>query len=233
MKRCQAETYCKSFNEERSKCHEYCIGYVQLQNIYSMSNMPKRYQYAMPLIPPTEDRDAFLFLRDFQLDVVRHVEEGHGLFIHSSTKGNGKTSWSCKIMNEYFRHVAMTNNLRCRGLFVNVPDFLDQLRDNMDDKEPNEELEDLKNHIKTADIVIWDDIGTENPSKWVRQTLYKFINYRESNGKTQIFTSNIPLADLSAEDYLGERVVDRIKGQCEIVRLSGQSKREATWGDET
>lgn len=224
MNRCQAEAYCKGFPH---KCQEFCIGYVQMQNIYDLSYIPKKYQFEIPLVPDQEDRSAFMTLREFQLSVEDHIKEGHGLFIHSKSKGNGKTSWACKIMNEYFRKVAMTNNLRCRGLFVNVPEFLDKLRDAMD--EPSEEVRDFCQEIMRADLVIWDDIGTENPSKWVRQTLYKYINYRESNAKSQIFTSNIPLMELVKEEFLGERVVNRIKGQCKIIEFVGQSRREANW----
>lgn len=224
MDRCWAETYCKGYP---NRCHDLCIGYVQLANIYELSKMPKRYQYEMPLIPDPDDRDTFEFLRDFRTTVERHVNEGHGLFIHSLQKGNGKTSWACKIMNEYFRRVALSNNLRCRGLFVNVPLFLDQLRANMDER--TDEMQEFQDDIQSADLVIWDDIGTEIPTNWVRQTLYKFINYRESNGLAQIYTSNISLMDLKKDDLLGERIVDRIKGQCKILEIKGSSKRAERW----
>ncbi|MEX1029973.1 MAG: ATP-binding protein [Paenibacillaceae bacterium] len=229
MEKCWAEKYCRRFNEHRSNCHEYCIGYVQLQNIYSMSNIPVRYQHDLPMFADVRDKDTFMFLRDFKDNILNHAQEGHGLFIHSKIKGNGKTAWACKIMNEYFKKVVLDNNLRCRGLFINVPEFLDQLRSAMDlDKTPEELLE-TQDHIKSADIVIWDDIGTETPSKWVRQTLYKFINHREANDKMQIFTSNISLGTLTKDDYLGDRIVDRIKGQCKVLELVGKSHRDANW----
>lgn len=226
MKRCQAETYCNGYP---NKCEEYCIGYIQLQNLYELSYIPRRYQFDMPLECPTEDRESYILLRDFQQDIENHIEQGHGLFIHSPRKGNGKTSWACKIANEYAKKVAMTNNLRCRVLFVNIPEFLDKLRNDINAEGQNEELEELKECILTADLVIWDDIGTENPSKWVRQTLYNYINFRESNAKSQIFTSNVSLLDLSAETFLGERVVNRIQGQCKVVSLVGPSRREVNW----
>lgn len=211
------------------KCDEYCIGYNQIQNIYALSNMPKKYQYALPLSAPDDDYDAYIYLNEFKDKVEEHIEKGHGLFIHSKTKGNGKTSWACKIMNEYFRRVAMNNNLRCRGCFVNVPKFLDMLRDDMNAETRSESLLELREHIMTADLVIWDDIGTENPSKWVRQTLYKYINHREAEEKSQIFTSNVSLGDLVRDEYLGERVVDRIRGQCHQIEFIGSGKREASW----
>jgi DNA replication protein DnaC len=230
LERCWAEDYCNGYS---SKCHEYCIGHVQLDNIYSLSNIPKKYQYGLPLDCADADRPAYEYLRDFNVDILNHVEEGHGLFIYSPTKGNGKTTWACKIMNNFFKLVALDNNLRCRGLFINVPSFLDQIKDNMNKPTESmiEEMRDLQDNLKTADLVIWDDIGTESATKWVRQTLYKFINYRESNNKSQIFTSNVSLMDLKQDDYLGDRVVNRIKGQCEIVELLGPSRRDARWSE--
>lgn len=223
MQQCHAETYCRQFNEERSNCHEHCLGYVQLQNIYHLSNIPKKYQYALPLTNPGLDRNAYIALKSIQDDIKNFVQQGRGLFLISETKGNGKTSWACKLMNEYFKRVALMNNLRCRGLFINVPDFLEQLRIHM--KTPSDKVESFIENIHECDIVIWDDIGTEKPSDWVRERLYTFINHRESNGLSQIFTSNILLEQLMDDRYLGERIASRIAGQCEIVELVGHDRR--------
>jgi len=223
MQRCQAESYCKLFNEQRTNCHEHCIGYIQMQNIYNLSSMPKRYQYENPLVPEEADRDAFLYLRDWQNSVQDHVEKGDGLFLLSEKRGTGKTSWACKIMNEYFRKVALGNNLTCRGLFVNVPEFFRQLKNSFDN--PNDEFAEMLQNIKTADLVIWDDIGTESPSNFVRETLYTFINHRESNMLSQIFTSNIPLETMRKQDYLGETIVSRIIGSSKLVEFQSDVDR--------
>lgn len=179
--------------------------------------MPKRYQYENPLIAQDADRDSFIYLRDWMIDVESHVQKGDGLFLISETKGNGKTSWACKIMNEYFKKVALRNNLRCRGLFINVPQFFQDLKQSFDN--PSEEFAELLRNIKTADLVIWDDIGTESPTRFVRDTLYNFINFRYAEEKSQIFTSNVSLELMQDENWLGERTVSRIVGSCDIVRF--------------
>ena len=189
-----------------------------------MSNLPKNYQYAIPLTKPCDDDlDAYFELRSLLESVKDWVKTGKGLFIYSEGKGNGKTSWACKIMNEYFRKVAMTNNMRCRGLYVNVPEFLQQLRNNMDN--PSDELQQILHRLKTADLVIWDDIGCENPSSWVREQLYTHINYREANGLSQMYTSNLLPETLDEEKYLGERIVSRIIGQCVMIKFVGEDRR--------
>lgn len=220
MNKCQAETYCKSYP---AKCDRYCVGYVQMYNIYSMSNIPVRYQYEIPLTKPGKDQDVYLSLAEYRRNVLANVRSGRGLFLYGKCKGNGKTTWACKIMNEYFRHVALKNNLRCRGLFVSVPQFLQSIRDSMDSKDLS--IHDFMDNILSADLVIWDDIGAEKSSEWVRERLLSFINYREANGRCQIYTSNLPLTELVLDECLGERVVSRIKGQCHILEFKGADRR--------
>lgn len=223
MKRCWAEKYCKLFNEQRTNCHEYCIGYVQLNNVYTLSNMPKRFQHDIPLIPDEVDYEAFVYLKDWKDKVEKKVENGEGLFIYGKTKGTGKTTWACKIMNEYFKNVALGNNLRCRGLFVNVPRFFQELKNSFDN--PSDEFNEFMENIKKADLVIWDDIGTESPTRFVRDTLYTFIDYRYANQKSQIFTSNESLEQMEDENWLGDRTVSRIVGSCDIVELKTKSDK--------
>lgn len=211
MKRCWAESYCTVYPHQ---CSDICVGYLQLNNIYSQSRMPLKYQYNIPLDCPVEDKDAYFKLKDYQDNVVQMVKNGYGIFIYSPTKGNGKTTWACKIMNQYFRKVALRNNMMCRGLFINIPDFLEQLKDGFNNKEMSDEMVELKEELRKVDLVIWDDIGTETPSNWVRQQLYTFINHRDGNGLANIYTSNLPIATLMEENYLGERIGSRIYGHC-------------------
>jgi len=217
MNRCQAESYCKAFNEERSNCHDLCIGYVQMQNIYELSKMPKKYQFGFQLDKPGRDRESFMQLKNWELNAKENVIDGKGLILYSPTKGNGKTSWACKLMNAYFKGVALNNNMRCRGLFVSVPQFFRDMRDHI--RTPSEEMEEKLKNIITADLVIWDDIGCESPTNWVRENLYIFINHREQNNLSQIYTSNVHMEQLKKEQYLGERIVSRMLGQCDLYEF--------------
>lgn len=221
MKRCHAEAYCKQFNEQRSNCHEFCIGYVQLQNIYALSNIPKKYQFSHDheLYPDDEDLEAFRTLKRWSENVLENIEAGEGLFIYSEAKGTGKTTWACKIMNEFFKKVALTNNLRCRGLYVKVPNFLQQIRDSFNDEQKRSEVAQTIRNIERCDLVVWDEIGAEKPSEFVRERLLSLIDHRESNGMSQIYTSNVHLDMLANPNWLDERIVSRIKGQCEIIEF--------------
>lgn len=221
LNRCQAETYCKGFG---TKCSVYCVGYVQLQTIYALSKIPKKYQFDIKLKAPDCDYDVYVQLNEFKDDIEAKIEQGEGLFLLSETKGNGKTSWACKIANEYIKKIALTNNMRCRVLFINVPRFIDRMKDAFD--KDDDELDEMKQDIHECDLVIWDDIGTETPTTWVRTQLYNFISHREAEGLSQFFTSNVPIETLEDETYLGERIVSRILGQCEVVEFFGRDERK-------
>ena len=218
--KCWATEYCKSHDKEHI-CNKFCIGFNQLKYLYKSSNMPVRYQGLYDLQLIGEDLDVYNFLVSFKQNIVKNVQAGESLFFGSEHKGNGKTSWACILMNQYFKKIALKNNLRCRGIFINVPEFLNNLKDDFsrDDKEHEE----TKYNIKVADMVIWDDIGAEKESTWVKETLYNYINHRYSNNLFQLYTSNIPVPLL--RDRLGERILSRIRGQCQSLRFDEKDKR--------
>lgn len=232
MTDCFARTYCRKYGDEEV-CQYGCIAYHQMNTIYSFSNLPKKYQQPIPLVPDKIDLDAFRRLKawttveqdgpKFYHHVLDKVKGGRGLFIWSTTKGNGKTTWATKILHAYFRAVGVWNPMKCRGLYVNVAELLDSMRSNMDN--PDDKHLTLMRRIRTADIVIFDDIGTESPTKWVREQLYILINKRYSDELVSIFTSNTPLDALADEDKLGDRIASRIAGSCELVELRGGDNR--------
>lgn len=202
-------------------CNKNCLGYQQLKFLYKTSGIPKKYQHLHNLDLQKSDKGIQSTLENFRDNIVENVEKGKGVIMVSQNKGNGKTSWACIFLNSYFREIALTNNLRVRGKFISVPDFLQGLRDDFDKEQ--KEMNKIKKHIREADIVVWDDIGVETPTKWVRETLYNFINYRISNEMTQIYTSNRTVSEL--ENILGERIFSRIRGQCLGVIFSGKDMR--------
>lgn len=210
------EIFC-THHTDKKDCGRYCIGRIQMSNIYKLSNMPKRFRKDIGLIPENKDRPMFYELKDWMDNVEEHVKNGDGLFLVGRTKGTGKTTWATKIMNEYFRKVALANNLRCRGLFINVPQFFQDLRHSFDN--PSEEFNEILENIKDVDLIIWDDIGTESPTRFVRDTLYTYIDYRYANELSQLFTSNVPINQLKDDEWLGDRTVSRILGSCKVMEF--------------
>lgn len=222
FRECVAKPYCKGFPQQ---CGEFCVGFEMLKFLYDRSEMPARYQVDIALTNPDSDLNAFRFLNSFKAEVVDNVDNGRGLYIFSKNKGNAKTSWAAKIMNEFFRKIALTNPMKCRGVFVSVPQFLQDIRNTFNGGD-NAAIRERMESVRNADLVIWDDIGTENPSNWVREQLYSFINDRYSNRRSQIFTSNLSLEQLANDQIMGERIASRIAGCCEIIEFKNEDRRE-------
>jgi len=225
-KKCYLKESCKIIDTDA--CGIDCWKMLQLEYQYRVSNLPLEYIKENAIRPEQIDREAFLLLRDYKDNVYNNVKvQRCGLFISSPNKGNGKTTWATKILKEYFRqlHQTIESFEKPKGLFVNVPILFDSLRDNISN--PTPEARQLERKILEADLVIFDDIGTEAPTKWVKEKLYIYITTREMEGRASIYTSNLSMAQLESEDLLGSRIVDRIYKQVgtNIINLKGKSKR--------
>lgn len=223
--RCWAETYCKK-RAQGEECSEYCTAYVLLEALYTQSGMPKRYQYPQTLAICPQDAAAYQKVKEYKDNVVERVEAGDGLYLWGQQTGTGKTSLACVIMNEYFRKKAFSSNLECLGLYLHVPTFLEAWRMSQNDPDRREEMEILVQNALTAKLVIWDDIGAERPSEWVRERLLTVLDRRTGEMLANIFTSNLSVEQLSSADRLGQRFGSRVTGCTEQIQFKGVDRRE-------
>ena len=140
--------------------------------------------------------------------------EGKNLYIYSKTKGTGKTMLSCILLNE----VTMRHMTPAR--FITVYDYLNTVTESWKDKtgDTSARLRD----IETAQLLILDDIGAQDPNKLVNDSLFKLIDRRYSNMLVTIFTSNKKINDLGLDD----RIISRIEEKSILVSLPEVSIRQ-------
>lgn len=221
--KCWASGYCKRYETET--CNQFCDPYVLMQAIYSQSNIPKKYQFDKPLEidKASPDYGTFVDLKKYQMDVVMKVENGEGLYIWSHGTGNGKTTWATKIANYYIRKIIFTGQFEDVVMYINVPTFFEKLRQAFNDQTLVQDVNLMKERLLRSKLAIFDDIGAEKPSEWVKERLYEIINYRDNEQLTTIYTSNIPLAH--QKEILGNRIWSRIKGHTEALELKGADRR--------
>lgn len=212
--RCFADSYCR---KDRSACSELCGGYRVLRALYNLSRIPEKYRYNIVLEAKGNDLLAFEALNEYKEAVLENVEAGEGLYIWGKSTGCGKTSWACKIMSHYFRKIAFTTGLENEGLYIFLPTFLEDLRDNYDNKDPD--FEQVLSMVKGCKLLIIDDIGAERVTEWVRERMVSIINTRSSNGLCTIYTSNLSPEELTEE--LGDRIASRVLGSSKVVEISG------------
>lgn len=141
----------------------------------------------------------------FVLNFQKFRQAGKGLYLHSATKGTGKTYLSYCLANEIMARYDV--NVK----FTSVLEYLDLTKKGYSSAADKEE----KDSILKASVLILDDIGVEVSKEWVNTTLYQLINYRYSNKLITVFTSNYQLEQLRIDD----RIKDRINFMCLPLHL--------------
>jgi len=184
------------------------------------SNIPKKKWCPMKLTADDCDFDAFVRLADIKTDIVDFVNTGKNLYIYSPHTGNGKTSWSLKMLMNYFDKIWAGNGLKARGLFIYVPEFLARCKDF---KTYDEQFENLKKLIPEVDLVVWDDIGSTMISNYDLSQMLMFIDRRILEEKSNIYTGNLGEAEL--KQVFGDRLASRVWKASEVVTLQGKDMR--------
>lgn len=140
-----------------------------------------------------------------------YQKSGRGLYIFSKTKGSGKTFLACAMANEIIKDKDICVK------FILVPELLDMTKKSYRDFAREDDLD----RIKDAELLILDDIGAETKKEWVDTELFRLIDYRYSNKKITIFTSNVEMDMLK----LNDRIIDRIYGRNLRLPLPEKSVR--------
>ena len=96
-------------------------------------------------------------------------------------------------------------------------------------------VKDKIDQVKTAQVLILDDIGAEQSSPWMRDEILQVIlQHRMQENLPTFFTSNFSFADLERhfanskngdETWQAKRVMERIKFLAKEVHLEGENRR--------
>ena len=127
----------------------------------------------------------------------------------------------CDNIEKTISEIAFNTGLENEGLYIFLPTFLEDLRDNYDNKDP--EFDEILRMIKTCRLLIIDDIGAERVTDWVRERMVSIINTRVSNNLTTIYTSNLSPEELRSE--LGDRIASRVLGSSQVVEITSGDRR--------
>ena len=121
-----------------------------------------------------------------------------GWLIFKGGYGCGKTHLAAAIANACVE----------RGqpvLFITVPDLLDHLRAAFAPGSPatyNDRFEE----VRTASVLILDDLGTESSTSWAQEKLFQIFNYRYNAHLPTVITTNHELEEIPLR--IRSRLVD-------------------------
>jgi DNA replication protein DnaC len=144
---------------------------------------------------------AFRAAKDF-------AEHPRGWLVFMGSYGVGKTHLAAAIANYQFDQGKPP-------MFVQVPDLLDHLRATFS---PSSSVSyDLRfDEIRTAPLLILDDLGTQSMTPWVREKLYQLFNSRYFSELPTVITTSDRLEDMD------KRLVSRFKDArvCDIYLIT-------------
>jgi len=117
--------------------------------------------------------------------------------------GCGKTHLASAIVN--YRYQAGKP-----ALFVVVSDFLDHLRSTFS-PESKISYDQLFEKVKTAPLLVLDDLGEQISTPWVKEKLYQVINYRYNAKLPTVITTRYAPDEIvvNLESSISSRLVDR------------------------
>lgn len=202
---------------------DFCLRKYKMDSLYTAALMTESQKQHTVLNVDLDgtDLEQFKQLAAIEQDIVKFIEEGKNLYIHSSNCGNGKSSWSVRLAEAYFNKIWARSEAKCRVLFISVPRFLLALKDNISVK--SSYVEYIKDNVFEADLVIWDDIAAKMGSEFELTHLLNIIDNRISAGKSNIYTSNLNKQQLYTA--LGDRLTSRIANMSIDIELFGSDKR--------
>ncbi len=136
-----------------------------------------------------------------------------GLFL-SGTFGCGKTYLLACVANE----------LSKRGTSVILAYFPDLVREIKNNITNGEKLEEIINRLKTVDVLMLDDLGSENLSSWLRDEIIgPILNYRYEAGTSVCISTNLSSEELLQHFSKTSDSTDTVKAARLMKRLVGVS----------
>ena len=127
---------------------------------------------------------------------LAYARSPQGWIIFQGGYGSGKTHLAAAIANYRLYRAQPV-------LFVVVPDLLDYLRATFS---PNSTVafDERFDTVRTAPLLILDDLGSQSTTSWAQEKLYQVLNYRYSGRLPTVITTN------QKQDELDERIRSRL-----------------------
>lgn len=122
---------------------------------------------------------------------IRWAQDPAGWLVIYGGKGNGKTHLAAAVANHLIaRHQPV--------LFVNVPEFLDWLRESYSHRSFDDTEGTFARRfelVRNAPVLVLDDLGAESDTPWANEKLYILLNYRLEMRLPTMITSNLRFDD--------------------------------------
>ena len=145
----------------------------------------------------------------------RFAQNPQGWLVLRGGYGCGKTHLAAAIANSCIER-------GIPAMFSTVPDLLDHLRATF---APSSTLlyDEKFEEVRTAPVLILDDLGTESSTAWAQEKLFQIVNYRYNAQLPTVITTNHELEEIPLR--LRSRIVDL--GLSRVVSITAPDYRRA------
>jgi len=151
----------------------------------------------------------------------RFVDNPIGFLTLYGTYGTGKTFTLAGIVNALRKRLV-------QGLYVQVPDLLDSLRDSYGEGQYNRLLTDMRN----VRVLALDELGQAKATDWAMEKLFQILEHRYNHSSALGTVIALHFDPASPPGHLPERmgaIVSRLKGTMgvswPVVEMSGGDLR--------
>lgn len=214
---CSLQVAKQNEDQIRKRIRSFYVDERALQEGYNEVEIMGKDRHRAPAV-----NQVFRYIQE----VKEHGLTPRGLYLFGSF-GTGKTF----LMSYMLHELAIAGYT---GVIVYMPEFMEDLKSMIQD---SQKLKDTVEVMKNCDLLIFDDLGAENLSPWVRDhVLGAILNFR-MNRKPTFYTSNYDFGGLEKhlsftskdgeEMHKGQRLMDRISPFVDVVHLHGENQRRS------
>lgn len=216
----QAVTRCECFQKNR------------VERLIERAKIPARYELCS-----FENFHAITPKLDLVKTLVKRFVEDYptvdcGLLILGPC-GVGKTHLAVSILR------ALIYKHEIEALFCDFRELLKRIQNSYNPISHSSEMQILE-PVLNSEVLVLDDLGSERPTEWVRDTFAYIISTRYNQKLTTLLTSNFddhpkPFKTLSdgtrvsseesLEDRVGLRLRSRLYEMCKVIRIEGSDFR--------
>lgn len=204
------------------RCRAKEIEDKQLNRLRSISNLDALSHYTFDTFRPDGlglNMTKQLNLKNAYKDAQAFAQKPHGWLVLLGGYGCGKTHLAAAIANACIS----------RGepaLFIVVPDLLDHLRAAFG-PHSSSTYDQRFEQIRSAPLLILDDLGTQASTPWAQEKLFQLFNHRYNARLTTVITSNHKLEEID------QRIRSRLADIGLVVTVAIQAPDFRQAGGET